>query len=126
MIKLEQLIYELLPSEFIDTTPLGILDNTERTLISLHKFILSNFISLKLQTVSITLVNRPTLITNTDTLYIKDNTLYLDIKEAKKDYCKPRTEFYLPEFNTSQIGLEDIDIDRVRQIELNNFIWTKI
>lgn len=126
MIKLDQILYETLPSEFIDNTPLGIINNTERTLISLHKFILSNFISVKLQPVSITLVNRPILITNTDILYIKKDTLYVDIKESKKDYCKSRLDFYLPEFNTSQIGLEDIDIERIRQIELNNNIWIRI
>lgn len=121
MIRINKILFELLPDEFIDNTPLGTLNNPSRQVIKINSFILSFFNNYRDWDIIIETVDGSIIETNTQVLHIKDNLLYFNYKE--KSVCNSTDSFITPDFNSLDIGLEDIDIYRILSLDIEGVKW---
>jgi hypothetical protein len=64
------------------------------------------------------------LTTKTNILYVNNNILFFNTSE--REVCAPITEIISPDFNYQDIGLEDIDTQRIISLDIEGLKWYKI
>lgn len=124
MLKLDNLLYEVLPSKYIDNSPQGVLNNSIRENIKLKSFILSYFNNYEKTKVTVGLITNNLIDTETKILYIENDLLFFNTKEINE--CNKPEYIINADFDSRQLGLEDIPVGRILSLKIEDLTWYKI